>query len=721
MFKRQALVTHLLQLGEKDRARALVDKDIADAVKEFSDKLLKEDDSHKGDSQLEGKFRDILKEKYCESLRLPKAERERREEAETANSERRSQRAREEEQRKRQAEARKSQAEAEKKNRTAAEALAKRTEEVAKGSNDVANRLNNAVDAAYAAIFVYCKQYRPTSTGTDASPFEKQLEEFRSAGATAAADAVPHETGTLTFSSSDLLRVATDSCAAVLSTPVGNFPRVGKLRSGVIEFTDGSDDDLSPSAPARKTREFEAAIVGAVFVTLCCPGHPHPQIARRVGAWLQHDDIGVDSEQARRLAASAPWTMVAALSRTALLLLKAWSDRLLEIKHALQVPKDVLEVRIKRHLKQAPLESEKVFNELRDVCKEELMAVVAARAADFQTAIRQSKIRAGEVLDRINTDTDLVVGGWDKETVTVTLSEAISRSLADDVRTRFEKLFASVEKTFNDAWRDYILERIVLYHLGSAVGERFLKDQQELVQRIRSEIIVPPAPTEIAYSDLEERLKQFLDRAKGSEFSTQVVNYANWKAIYEGIGKLPSRMLAFFAPIFAISMLLGFGGVGLVKGFTKDLAEGWEPSSIVLAVALVVVLMLAGTYVSLIRRQIAQKAAFASLAKAKLTEIHGRMLKDLETRYFLVAKQRLDRSLADVLRRMRVHFDLHLADRRASWQNKLLSLQHERGTLEVQAEVLDELFDSELADALKEVSSAQKDLRKLAREKLLDP
>ncbi|MEY9606914.1 hypothetical protein [Bradyrhizobium elkanii] len=315
MLRQQANVTQLVALRESSTAKALSEKDIDNATTQFIEDLKK---ANIDTQQLEsGGFkialRKALADKYAELLKPQKTDEQKKKEAAD---------------------------EAQKKEDE------KRDKKVAEACEDADNGLNNAVDAAYAAIFAYCRKFRQKVGGdaTNASPFEKQLDEFRREGGAIAAAraAIPNETGTVTFTSSDLLNITLPDMPAVLRTPLGDFPRIGVRRSGVMEFEDQSTNDLSPSAPGRNSPAFLTAISGSVFVALYRQGTPHPQIARRVGAWLQQDGTSVSRSQAQKLAGNAPWTIAAALSRTARLLLDAWRGRLHEIREALRIPLDVL-------------------------------------------------------------------------------------------------------------------------------------------------------------------------------------------------------------------------------------------------------------------------------------------------------------------------------------------------------------------------------------------
>lgn len=167
---------------------------------------------------------------------------------------------------------------------------------------------------------------------------------------------------------------------------------------------------------------------------------------------------------------------------------------------------------------------------------------MAARTADFQAAIQSSKMALDGILDGLRVHGDVLESGIYKRVITIELSGRIPDLIAGNVRTTFQKLFADAEAAFTAAWKAHITERIVLYHLGRALGDRFLENREELADLLREEVIVPPVPTVIANDHLETALTLFRERAAGPEFSTQVVNYRDVRTLFDAGSSMPSRM-----------------------------------------------------------------------------------------------------------------------------------------------------------------------------------
>lgn len=605
-------------------------------------------------------------------------------------------------------------------------------QEIAAKALDALVQLDNLADDAYGAILTYCDKY----LGGDTSPFEAQFLRFTEARPLALGGKVAHEHVVVAFSPTALESVNPQAKTAILGTPLGNFPRPGVLRSGIVVLDDASSADLKQGGATLQRPAFAEAINGSVFAKVSA-NLTRPLIGRRLGGWLRHDgDLAIDAAELGELEHHPGWIAAAAVSRTELLLLESWRQRLEEVRRSLTVPEDILKARIARHQRAAPSNADKVFKEIEKVCEKELRAVVAAQTKRFQSAMEESRIASEDILDSLVIGNDIVkVTSSEKPkkpgTERVRLAERIPREIQATIKKKLaavtvagaeppsRPLFAEGEEDFTETAWGGIRQHIVLYWLGSAIHDPFLKAAPEHIRNgIDSEPIVAPVPAVIADAMLEEELRSFSKRCASEEFSTEVTDYNNPEAIYQGVGKLPTRLLAGLGPIFAITVLLGLGGAAIVKGPVGGLTIGWSWIEVGQLIAALLVIFALIAYVSLVRRQVQEKTLFAITSKARLLEMHNQLLLKVQNRYIAAANERLERSLADVLRRIKVHFAPHWDDVDTAWRRELMTLEQSRADLMRQSEEL-AAAEKGVGRVITAVRAVQNDLRKLAQSKIL--
>lgn len=711
MFENQTIVSQLVKLGKedprldlKDEIADLVDKDVSQSQKKFIDRL-KEGGGRLArlaeDKEFLENARRHYEEKYKQLIERDRGD------ANPADAPRGTGTARSE---------------------------TKKEERLQADQQDVADKslrslihLDNLADDAYGAISKYCEDYLKG----DSSPFKTQFLSFTEARPQATRDAVPPEHADVVFSPTALESVRPNATDAVLATPLGNFPRPGVLRSGIIVLEDKSGADLEQGGATLQRPAFAEAIKGSVFAAVSGNAE-RPLINRRLGGWLHHDgQLAIQMVDLAEIERHPEWNAAAAVSRTALLLLDSWQQRLERSRRSLAIPVDILKARIARHQGVSPADVDKIFKNIEDAAKSELKAVVAAQIKRFQAAIEESRITSEEILDSLDIGSDIVKvdsptskpkPGGEKvrlsDRIPLQIKATIEKLAAGGGGTGTRPIFAEAEEDFTKTAWGHIRQHIIIYWLGVATNDPSLTTAKSLTAGIESEPVVAPVPASTAEAMLKEELDGFIRRCRSDEFVTEVTDYTNPQAIYQGVGKIPTRLLASLGPIFAITVLLGFGGAAIIKNLFADAFKSWGAVQIVLLIVAILLLFGLVTYISLVRRQAQEKTLFAVTSKRRLLDMHNQLLLKVQNRYIAAANSRVDRSVSDVLRRIRVHFDPHWEDVRTRWADKLAELERNQAHLAGQVAALDSVR-SEVDRVAKEVGSVQQELRKLARSKIL--
>src|SRR5262249_28345853 len=145
---------------------------------------------------------------------------------------------------------------------------------------------------------------------------------------------------------------------------------------------------------------------------------------------------------------------------------------------------------------------------------------------------------------------------------------------------------------------------------------------------------------------------------------------------------------------------LGLGGTAIVKNAITRATQGFDSTEWAAAIVAMIVIFVGATVFSLFRKHMQDKTVFAVTVKKKMQDLYMVMLQQIRRRYLDLAKERTPRSLADIRRRMKVHFDLYLSDRRAEWRAAQRTIEEDREQVIRQLKKLNDL-DELLASALR--------------------
>jgi hypothetical protein len=464
---------------------------------------------------------------------------------------------------------------------------------------------------------------------------------------------------------------------SVTSTPLGDFEIPGRLRPAAVKIHLSGDSDLDYGVYPVAQRELLTLLRGVAFVEIEADRNVE-RTAQKIGRWLDDAKIHVLEKplQNKKLANKA-WFAAAGCVRTSLLLLRHWRTRLMSELKATETWQSFL---ARRDMDIAEKEPDNLTATIKDIqadLEAEMSLYQSALNIRFDQRFKALKIRAGRKISNLgpaHIEEGEIDGDTKKKSLSIVDSQLKYIFLEQDIDS-LKSFGNDLEARFQSLWDKFLYPRLIERRLNASLG-------QELDRNAVERIVNP-----VSVGQFEEITRRHLNESKEAVskeryFGTTIKRPTMLQAL-AATARVPSRLLAPFAGIFALTMMLGLGSFRSAVGAGMDGLD-LTTQALIWIIAALIVAFLVFVYMDANNQRSQDSTKFLVDAKKKISLAHESALEAIRKEYHSAFQSKLKSSLTDVLRRIRADVDIKAQETRAEWTKRRHSIREVDQELQTQ-------------------------------------
>ncbi|WP_170408909.1 hypothetical protein [Ruegeria arenilitoris] len=450
----------------------------------------------------------------------------------------------------------------------------------------------------------------------------------------------------------------------VVSTPLGDFEKPGSIRPPVVKLElrgENLDYGVYPVAQ----RELLTLLRGVSAIEIDAPRKVE-KTRQRICRWLQDANIHVLSDVAQNDAlGNKSWAGAAGRVRSSILVLRHWHKRLSSELAAIATWRNFLGRRDAELSRTQPPELTGVMKRILTDLDAEFALFQSSLAREFDTAFQRLEKKVSWRVSSLGPD-HIKEGELDGDPKKRTLS-VVSSKLDDlfflNSSEVLDELGDVLQKRFEETWSMFLYPRLVRRQLLPSVGDLSVDE--------RAEVMVSPVSSDRFKEIVDSELAKAKQSVSGDQYFATTMKSPSIGQALAQTARVPSRLLAPFAGIFALTMIFGLGGRGLVKDAAGQVIDtvGVSTNGLIAILAALMVSFLGFVYLDANNQRNHDKTRFVVDAKKKIALAHERALEGIRKEFNAEFRSKLKSSIADVLRRISTNVELKAQGMQETWSS----------------------------------------------------
>ena len=468
--------------------------------------------------------------------------------------------------------------------------------------------------------------------------------------------------------------------------PCSEFHNIGYPKFPLIKLLFLHGEELQHGVHTELHKVFKDIVDGVLAVKVEEVGAPNTSL-KQILRWLDESNIPVlDSENFENIHKDSEWINIAARVRGALVLNKHW-QRLLESElKSHSIWKSVFNAQREQqiHNQVLPKDLDVAFKRIHQYSSHEIRRYYLQLEKEIDCLLLNLKSSAEHELNQISIvdvfEVDIKTdGSGDSTNQQVVIRNKVINNIAEHTNNKLREFSAFNVQGFQDLWAHELSPKIVATTLMAAgltgeeteeiCGWQPLENSNTLIEvdstintnKAHLEEIVSPISDHHYDKLISDYVDTFSKLSKHPSLIGEVSKKPTFATLSKSIAKLPGRVLAPFAGLFTITMMLGVLSKGKLKDFVPP-EYAWG------VVILLLILFFLVAVNELRQEREREQDAYIAKVRAFLHSEYVKIMQSIRNDVLSRFKGNVDFSISDVLRRVRLRSEVLLERREGSGQ-----------------------------------------------------